>query len=143
MSYYIAHTVIKFGFKILNVNKNIKEEGTCIDQTDDNNVGYNYLFFDNVHLNHRFGVPLLKNWMLSHLLLSSNGRVDNNVPSKNKVQTHIQGRLIRYMAQMFGNTNIIQIMLQMPHRLSIATQLPVTTTTIDDTTEYKTVFTEA
>ena len=25
-------------FKILNVNKNIKEEGTSIDQTDDNSV---------------------------------------------------------------------------------------------------------
>ena len=80
----------QIGFKILNVNKNIKEEGTSIDQTDDKNVGYNYLFFDNVH--HRFGVPLLKNWMLSHLLLSSNGRIDNNVPSNNKVQTHSQGR---------------------------------------------------
>ena len=30
--------------------------------------------------------------MLSHLLLSSNGRVDNNVPSNNKVQTDLQGR---------------------------------------------------
>ena len=50
---------IQIGFKILNVNKNIKEEGTSIDQTDNNNVGYNYLFFDNVHLNHPFGVPLL------------------------------------------------------------------------------------
>ena len=82
----------QIGFKILNVNKNIKEEVTSIDQTDDKNVGYNYLFFDNVHLNHRFGVPLLKNWMLSLLLLSSNDRVDNNVPSNNKVQTHIEGR---------------------------------------------------
>ena len=74
------------------MNKNIKKEGTSIEQTDDNNVGYNYLFFDNVHFYHRFGVPLLKNWMLSHLLISSNGRVGNNVPSNNKVQTHIQGR---------------------------------------------------
>ena len=82
----------QIGFKILNVNKNMKEEETSIDQTDDNNVGYNYLFFDNVHLNHLFGVPLLKNSMLSHLLLSSNGRVDSNGPSNNKVQTHIQGR---------------------------------------------------
>ena len=82
----------QIGFKILNVNKNIKEEGTSIDQTDDNNVGYNCIFFDNVHLNHRFGVPLLKNWMLSYLLLSSDGRVGNNVPSKNKVQTHLEGR---------------------------------------------------
>ena len=47
---------------------------------------------------------------------------------------------IRYMAQMFGNNNIIQIMLQMRHMLSIATQLPVTTTIIHDTTELKTVF---
>ena len=82
----------QIGFKILDVNKNIKEEGTSIDQTDDNNVGYNYLFFDNVHLNHQFGVPLLNNWMLSHLLLSSNGRVDNNVPSNKQVKTHIQCR---------------------------------------------------
>ena len=74
------------------MNKNIKEEGTSIDQTDDNNVGYIYFFFDNVHLNHRFAVPLLKNWMLSHLLLSSKGRVDNQIPSTNKVQTHLQGR---------------------------------------------------
>ena len=81
----------QIGFKNLNVKKNLKEEGTSIDQTDDNNVGYNYLFFDNLHLNHRFRVPLLKNWMLSHLLLSSNGRINNNVSSNNKVQTHIQG----------------------------------------------------
>ena len=50
----------QIGFKILNVNKNIKEKETSIDQTDDNNVGYNYLFFGNVHLNHQFGVQLLK-----------------------------------------------------------------------------------
>ena len=47
------------------------------------------------------------------------------------------------MAQMFSNTNLIQIMLQMRHMLSIATQLAVTTTTIDDTMELKTVFKEA
>ena len=80
------------GFKILNVNKNIKEERTNMDQTDDNNVGYNYLFFDKLHLYHGFKVPLLKNWMLSHLLLSSNGQVDNNLPSNKKVRTHLQGR---------------------------------------------------
>ena len=41
---------------------------------------------------------------------------------------------------MFGNTNIIQIMLLMRHVLNIATQLPVTTTTIDDTTEFQSVY---
>ena len=51
--------------------------------------------------------------------------------------------LIRYMARMFGKTNIIQIMLLMRHMLSIATQLPVTTTTFDVTTDLKKVFTEA
>ena len=34
--------------------------------------GYNHLYFDNVHLNHQHGVPLLKNWLLSHLLMTSN-----------------------------------------------------------------------
>ena len=33
------------------------------------------MFYDNVHFNHQHGVPLLKNWLLSHLLLSSNGRI--------------------------------------------------------------------
>ena len=40
------------------MNKNIKDEGISIDQTEDNKVGYNYLFYDNVHHNYRFGVPL-------------------------------------------------------------------------------------
>ena len=33
----------QIGFKILNVNKNIKEEGTSIDQTDGNIVGYSLI----------------------------------------------------------------------------------------------------
>ena len=41
------------------------------------------------------------------------------------------------MARTFGNTNIIQIKLLMRHMLNIAAQLPVTTTTINDTTELK------
>ena len=48
------------GFKFLNVNRNVKNEGTTINETNDNNVGYNYLLFDNVHLNNRFGLLLLK-----------------------------------------------------------------------------------
>ena len=31
-----------------------------------------HLYFDNVHLNHQHGVPLLKNWLLSHLLMTLN-----------------------------------------------------------------------
>ena len=88
------------------MNNKIKEEGISNNQTDDYKVGYNYLFVDNVHLNHRFGVTLLKNWMLSHLLLSSNGRVDNNVPSNNKAQTHLQGRSNDVK---FAKTNKIQL----------------------------------
>ena len=33
------------------------------------------LYFDNVHLNCQHGVPLLKNWLLSHLRLTSNGSI--------------------------------------------------------------------
>ena len=87
------------------MNKNFKEEGIGINQTDDYKVVYNYLFVDNVHLNHRFGEPLLKNWVLSHLLLTSNGLVDNNVPSNNKVQTHLQDRSNDFK---FANANKIQ-----------------------------------
>ena len=36
--------------------------------------GYNFLYFDNVHLNYQHGVPLLQNWLLSHLL-TSNGSI--------------------------------------------------------------------
>ena len=50
--------------------------------------------------------------------------------------------IIRYMARMFGNTNIIQIMLLMRHILNSVTKLPLTKT-IDDTAELKKVFTEA
>ena len=46
------------------------------------------------------------------------------------------------MAQLFGNTNVIQIMLLIRHMLNIVTQLPVTTT-IDHKTELKKEFTEA
>ena len=38
----------QIGFQILNMNKNTEEAGSSIDQTDDNNVGYNYFFFDNL-----------------------------------------------------------------------------------------------
>ena len=38
-------------------------------------TSYKYFFYDNVHFNYQHGVPLLKNWLLSHLLLSSNGRI--------------------------------------------------------------------
>ena len=78
------------GFKTLYVNKKTKERN-IINQTDDNNDAYNCFLFDNVHLNDRFGVSWLKNWTLSHLLLSSNGQVVNTIPS-NKMHTAFQGR---------------------------------------------------
>ena len=145
------------------MNKNIKEEGTSIDQTDDNNAGYNYLFFDNVHLNHRFGVALLKKigccricylaqtvekTTTFHLTIKYKhiySAVQMTLNMQNQTKSNSTGNTdsIRYMAQMFGNTNIIQIMLQMRHMLSIPTQLTINTKIIDDTTELKTVFKEA
>ena len=60
-----------------------------------------------------------------------------NMQKQTKSNSRGNTDLIRYMARMFGNTNIIQIMLLMRHKLNFATQLLVTTTTIDDTTELK------
>ena len=59
--------------EILSLNANIK--GAIINQSDehrDNKGDYNHLYFGNVHLNHQHGVLLLKNWLLSHLLMTSN-----------------------------------------------------------------------
>ena len=57
-------------FKILLLNEYVKSAGK---KTGDA-TSYNYMFYDNVQFNHQHGVPLLKNWLVSHLLLSSNGR---------------------------------------------------------------------
>ena len=43
--------------------------------TTGDSKSYNYMFYGNVHFNNQHGVPLLKNWLLSHLLLSSKGRI--------------------------------------------------------------------
>ena len=58
-------------FKILPLNDYVK---SAAKKTGDS-TSYNYLFYDNVHFNYQHGVPLLKNWLLSHLLLSSNDRI--------------------------------------------------------------------
>ena len=58
-------------FKNLPLNDYVKSAAI---KTGDS-ASYNYLFYDNVHFNYQHGVPLLKNWLLYHLLLSSNGRI--------------------------------------------------------------------
>ena len=68
----------KPSFKISYLNANIKSLNNAVNKDDNNGsdcIGYDFLYFDNVHLNYQHGVPLLKNWLLSHLLLTSNGSI--------------------------------------------------------------------
>ena len=68
----------KPSFKIYYLNANIKSVNSAVNKDNNNgsdSIGYNFLYFDNVHLNYQHGVPLLKKWPLSHLLLTSNGSI--------------------------------------------------------------------
>ena len=58
-------------FKILPLNDFVKSAAIKTIYS----TSLNYMFSDNAHFNHQYGVPSLKNGRLSHLLLSSNGRV--------------------------------------------------------------------
>ena len=58
-------------FKILPLNDFVKSAAI----RNDDSRSFNYMFYDNVHFNHPHGVPLLINWLLTHLLPSSNGRI--------------------------------------------------------------------
>ena len=58
----------KRSFKISYLNANIKSVNSAVNKDNNNgidSIGYNFLYFDNVHLNYQHGVPLLKNWLLS------------------------------------------------------------------------------
>ena len=68
----------KPSFKISYPNANIKSVNSAVNKdynNGSNSIGYNFLYFDNVHFNYQHGVPLLRNWLLSHLLLTSNGSI--------------------------------------------------------------------
>ena len=71
-SYYSEKPSFKISF--LNAkNKNVSSAVNKDNNNGSDSIGYNFLYFDIVHLNYQHGVPLLKNWLLSHLLLTSNG----------------------------------------------------------------------
>ena len=98
-------------YKILSLNHAVKDEGNRA-FSQGNELGYNHLYFDNVHFNTRFGVPLLKNLLLAHLLLTSNGRVAGDIPSSlnvpansNKAFGNVSANPFKANRVQFGKNN--------------------------------------
>ena len=121
----------QIGLKILNMNKNTEEEGTSIDQTDDNNVGYNSFFFDNLAPYTSIWSPVAKKLNAItfvtetveyttrfHLTIKCKHiyravQMLLNMQKQTKSNSTGNTNLIRYRARMLGNSNLKQIMLQL------------------------------
>ena len=66
----------KPSFKIYFLNANIENVNNAVNKDNgSDSIGYNLIYIDNAHLNYQHGLPLLKNWLLSHLLLTSIGSI--------------------------------------------------------------------
>ena len=71
-SYYSDKTSFNISF----LNANIRNVNNAVNKDNgSDSIGYNFLYFDNAHLNYQHGVPLLKNWQTFHNLLTSNGSI--------------------------------------------------------------------
>ena len=63
----------KPSFKISFLKANIRKGNNAVNKDNgSDSIGHNFLYFDNVHLNYQHDVLLLKNWLLSHLFLTTN-----------------------------------------------------------------------
>ena len=75
----------KPSFKLCFLNAIIKNVNNAVYRDNgSDSIGYNFLYFDNVHLNYQHGMPLLKNWLLSHLLWTSNRSISPKGLYQNK-----------------------------------------------------------